>query len=114
MSALAAITAALAELGMEVRTGTWTDHPGAEHIILQPLFSNIFEADNRPYRVTQLVDIHLFAAGDYDRKAKQVIGAVAGHGLAPDDYRYVEYNQQTRLHHAVVTVSAVENWEEEE
>lgn len=93
LSALTAYSPAIGEW-----RGTTTD----DHVTINPVYDQSFEADDAELAVDEYIDCHFFKTGDFQSLKTTAKTALTNAGLAIDEYRYIECVD--KQHHFVLTV----------
>ncbi len=114
MSVITSINQALATAGFTPgEVGSVHGPPGEEHITITPDYDDFpVEADNNPLIDAQHADVHFFMLGDYRARIKLAVSAFLAQGLIIEDRRYIEMEEEFKLHHYVISVTKKEVWED--
>jgi hypothetical protein len=99
-------TVAIALSAYNPAIGEWKPPPGGattdDHVTVNPVYDRSFEADDAELVVDEYIDCHFFKTGDFQSLKTAAKAALIGAGLAIDEYRYIECDNEQ--HHFVLTV----------
>lgn len=108
MSILSELNALLDGLGIPVETGVFKDEAPEEYTVITPMADTFPEhADDRPQFEQQEVRISLFSKGNYQRRKKQIVGALADADFTITERLYVEHEDDTGYHHYAIDVAKI-------
>jgi len=86
--------------------GEWQPPPdgttGDDHVVVVPVYDTAYEADDAELVVDEYIDCHFFKTGDFQSLKTTAKTALISAGLAIDEYRYIECDNEQ--HHFVLTV----------
>ena len=113
MSVLADLQGTLAELGIPIETGVFTDKAPAQYMVVVPM-ADTFElhADNIPTGETQEARISIFTQGSYTKAKNAVVKALLRDEFTITDRQYIGYENETGYHHYNVDVAKYYELEE--
>jgi len=113
MNLLQEINTILTGLGLPVETGVFSGEAPSEYVVLVPLV-NLFglHADDRPGIDIQEVRISLYTQSNYLARADQVTRAILNAGIRVTARTYVDYEQDTKYHHASIDAKNEYIWKE--
>ena len=101
MSILADINNALAQIGIPIETGVFTDPAPDKYIVIVPMTDSFaLDADNVPGYDVQEARISLYAKGNYGADKNKIVRK-----LTITSRQYIGYETETGYHHYVVDVA---------
>jgi len=106
MSILADINNALAQIGIPIETGVFTDPAPDKYIVIVPMTDSFaLDADNVPGYDVQEARISLYAKGNYGADKNKIVRKLLSADLTITSRQYIGYETETGYHHYVVDVA---------
>lgn len=113
MSILADIQITLAEVGIPIETGVFTDKAPTQYIVVVPMTDTFaLHADNTPTGETQEARISIYTQGSYTAAKNAVVKALLRDDFTITDRQYIGYETDTGYHHYNVDVAKYYEMEE--
>ena len=105
MSALTKLNSLLETLAIPVETGTFSESPPGEYLVLTPMIDTLLNyADNLPLTQTEEVRISLFTKNNYLNNRNRLTKELLEAGFTITDRRYIGFEEDTKYHHYVIDV----------
>lgn len=108
MSLLYELNTLLADCGIPVETGVFSDKAPDAYLVITPL-SDTFElhADNAPGYEMQEARLSLCSKGGYTKVKNAIVRTLLGADFYITDRRYIGYETDTGYHHYVIDVAKI-------
>jgi len=106
MNILSELTAMLTDLKVPFEAGHFSGVPPDEYIVIIPLADSFdLTADNLPQAEVQEARLAIYSKNNYYPLRNQITSALLDMDFNITDRRYIEFEADTKYHHAVVDVS---------
>jgi len=114
MNILSELTSLLTALKVLFAVGHFSDVPPDEYIVIIPL-ADSFElaADNLPQADVQEARLAIYSKNNYYPLRGRMTTALLAQDFIITDRRYIEFEADTKYHHAVIDVSKAYEFESE-
>ena len=108
MSLLSALNTLLADCGISVETGIFSDKAPDSYLVITPL-TETFElhADNTPGCETQEARLSLYSKGSYTKVKNAIVRTLLGADFYITDRRYIGFETDTGYHHYAIDVAQI-------
>jgi hypothetical protein len=102
----------ITSLGIPVEAGGFSGKPPDEFIVITPLIDMFaLYADGVPGADIQEARISLYTKGNPRQTRDRIIRTLLGAGITITDRAYIEFEQDTRLHHYQIDAAKHYMWE---
>lgn len=106
MSIFELITNTLKPLGIPVAMAENTDKQLNNYIVMKPVQEDfIAYADNKPNMEVVQAEISLYSKENFIDLAREITSILLEAGFTIKNRKYMDYNQEARLHHYVIYVA---------
>lgn len=108
MSLLSELNTLLADCGISVETGIFSDKAPDAYLVITPL-TETFElhADNTPGCETQEARLSLYSKGSYTKVKNAIVRTLLGADFYITDRRYIGFETDTGYHHYAIDVAQI-------
>lgn len=108
MSLLSELNTLLADCGVSVETGVFSDKAPDAYLVITPL-ADTFElhADNAPGCEAQEARLSLYSKGSYTKAKNAIVRTLQGADFYITDRRYIGYETDTGYHHYAIDVAKI-------
>ena len=108
MSLLSELNTLLADCGIPVETGMFSDKAPDFYLVITPL-TETFElhADNTPGCETQEARLSLYSKGSYTKVKNTIVRTLLSADFYITDRRYIGYETDTGYHHYAIDVAKI-------
>lgn len=106
MNLLSELNTLLADCGIPVETGVFSDKAPDAYLVITPL-TETFElhADNAPGCETQEARLSLYSKGSYTKVKNAIVRTLLGADFYITDRRYIGFETDTGYHHYAIDVA---------
>lgn len=106
MNLLSELNTLLADCGIPVETGIFSDKAPDSYLVITPL-TETFElhADNAPGCETQEARLSLYSKGSYTKAKNKIVRTLLGADFYITDRRYIGFETDTGYHHYAIDVA---------
>ena len=112
MNLLLELHTILADCGVPVETGVFSDKAPDTYLVITPLSDSFaLHADDQPGMDVHEARLSLYCTGNYLRVKNALVRALLAAEITITDRRYIGFETDTGYHHYAIDVAKSYNWE---